>query len=195
MAVTLEQIKELREETGVSMTACKKALEEADGDAKKAVEILRKKGEAKASERKDRQTVQGVIDAYIHGNSRIGVLIQLGCETDFVAKNDDFKQLARDLAMHIAAMDPKTISPDDVSDELVGKERDIWKEQLKNEGKPDNIVENILAGKEKKLREENALLTQQFVKNPDITISQLITDCQTKLGENIQVVKFERYSI
>jgi elongation factor Ts len=195
MAVTLEQIKELREETGVSMMACKKALEEADGDSEKAMDILRKKGEAKAAERKDRQTMQGVIDAYIHGNSKLGVLIQLGCETDFVAKNNDFKQLARDLAMHIAAMDPKNIAPEDVSDELVGKERDIWKEQLKNEGKPDKIVENILAGKEKKFREENALLTQQFVKNPDITVGQLITDSQTKLGENIQVVKFERYSI
>lgn len=195
MAVTLEQIKELREETGVSMMACKKALEESQGDTEKAIDILRKKGEAKASERKERQTMQGVIDSYIHGNSRIGVLIHVGCETDFVAKNEDFKQLARNLAMHIAAMSPKTTSPEDVPDELVGKERDIWKDQLRNEGKPENMIENIMNGKEKKFREENALLTQQFVKNPDITVAQLITDFQTKLGENIQIVKFERYSI
>ncbi|MFC1750515.1 translation elongation factor Ts [Pseudomonadota bacterium] len=195
MAVTLDQIKELREETGVSMMACKKALEESDGDAEKALDILRKKGVAKAAERKDRSVGQGVVEAYIHGNSRIGVLIQLGCETDFVAKNDDFKALARDIAMHVAAMDPQNISPDDVSDELVGKERDIWKEQLKNEGKPENIIDNIIEGKEKKYREENALLSQQYVKDPDLTVEQLITDAQTKLGENIQVVNFERYSI
>ena len=181
--------------TGVSMMGCKKALEESDGDVKKAVDYLRKKGEMKAAERSDRSTSQGAVASYIHTNGRLGVLLQLGCETDFVAKTDDFKNLAYDIAMHAAAMNPLNISPDEVSHELLEKEREIWKEQLKNEGKNEKMIDNILTGKEKKFREESALLKQQFVKNPEVTVEQLLTDAQTRMGENIKIVRFSRFSV
>lgn len=195
MAVSLDQIKELREMTGVSMMGCKKALEETDGDIQKAVDYLRKKGEAKAAERSGRSTSQGVVSSYIHGNARLGVLLQLGCETDFVAKTDDFKALAYDIAMHVAAMNPLNLSPDDVSHELIEKEREIWKAQLKEEGKNDKMIDNILVGKEKKFREENALLKQAFVRNPEMTIEQVLVDAQTRMGENIKIVRYSRFSL
>lgn len=195
MAVSLDQIKELREMTGVSMMGCKKALEESEGDLKKAVDILRKKGEMKASERSERSTSQGVISSYIHGNARLGVLLQLGCETDFVAKTDEFKNLAYDISMHVAAMNPMNISPDEVSHELLEKEREIWREQLKNEGKNEKMIDTILVGKEKKFREENALLKQPFVKNPELTIEKVLVDAQTRMGENIKIVRFSRFSV
>ncbi len=177
------------------MTACKKALEEADGDINKAVELLRKKGEAKAIERSERSTGQGVIASYIHQNNKIGVLVHLGCETDFVAKNEDFVQTAKDIAMHVAAMNPLTLDPDDVSTELIEKEKEIWKEQLLKEGKKEDMMDNILAGKEKKFREEVSLNKQTFVKNPEVTIEKLITDLVNKMGENIKIIRFCRYSI
>lgn len=195
MSVSLEQIKELRETTGISMTVCKKALEEADGDYQKALNVLRKKGEAKALERSDRSTGQGVVVSYIHGNAKLGVLIQLGCETDFVAKNEDFLQLARDIAMHIAALNPLVLTTEEISHELLEKEREIWKSQLANEGKKEAMIENILVGKEKKFKEEVALLKQSFVKNPDITIEQLLAETVVKMGENIKIVRFSRFAI
>lgn len=195
MSVSLEQIKELRETTGISMTVCKKALEEADGDYQKALNVLRKKGEAKALERSDRSTGQGVVVSYIHGNAKLGVLIQLGCETDFVAKNEDFLQLARDIAMHIAALNPLVLTTEEISHELLEKEREIWKGQLANEGKKEAMIENILIGKEKKFKEEVALLKQSFVKNPDITIEQLLAETVVKMGENIKIVRFSRFAI
>lgn len=181
--------------TGVSMMACKKALEEAEGDIKMAVDVLRKKGEAKAVERGERSTGQGVIATYLHTNAKIGVMVQLGCETDFVAKNDEFLQVAKDIAMHIAAMNPLFLSPEDVSNELIEKEREIWMSQLKDEGKKDEMIQNILVGKEKKFREESALLKQMFVKNNEITIEKLVLDLINKMGENIKIVRFCRYSI
>ncbi len=195
MSVSLEQLKELRDITGVSMTACKKALEESSGDINKAVELLRKKGEAKAVERSERSTGQGVVASYIHQNNKIGVLVQLGCETDFVAKNEDFVQAAKDIAMHVAAMNPLTLNPEDVSNELVEKEKEIWKEQLIKEGKKEDMLDNIMVGKEKKFREEISLNKQSFVKDPEITIEKLITDLVNKMGENIKIVRFCRYSI
>lgn len=195
MSIDIHQLKSLRDKTGVSIQLCKSALEEANGDEAKAIEILRKKGAAKAEKRSDRSTGEGTVQSYIHGNGKIGVLIQLNCETDFVAKNEEFVQLARDLAMHVAATAPKHTSPDEVPAELVAKEKEIWTEQLQKEGKPENIMENILTGKEKKFREENALLTQQFVKNPDKTVGELLKEAIHKLGENITVGDFMRYSI
>lgn len=194
MAISLEQIKALREKTGVSMQACKKALEETNGDEKCAIEILRKKGEAKAVERSERVTGQGIISSYVHTNNKIGVLVQLGCETDFVARNEDFQALGRDIAMHVAAMNPLYISPVDVVPELVEAEREIWKAQLAKEGKPEKIWDKILEGKEKKFREEISLLAQPFVKNPEITIEKLIADALLKLGENVKIIRFARYS-
>lgn len=195
MAVTLEHIKELREKTGVSMQACKNALEEALGDIQKAIEILRKKGEAASVERGSRQAGEGVVTAYIHTNHKIGVLLQLGCETDFVARSEDFQTLSRDIAMHIAASNPLVISPTEVSNELVEKEREIWKSQLAKEGKPEKMHDKIMEGKEKKFREEISLLTQTFVKNPEVTIEKLLSDAVLKLGENIKILRFTRYSI
>lgn len=194
MSVTVDQIKSLRERTGVSMQACKKALEEASGEEAKAVEILRKKGEAKSAERSERITGEGIVASYIHTNNKVGVLLQLGCETDFVARGDDFKTLVRDIAMHIAAMNPLYIAPEEVPNELVEKEREIWKAQLSKEGKPEKMFAKIMVGKEKRFREEVSLLAQAFVKNPELTIQKLISDVALKLGENIKIVRFTRYS-
>ncbi len=195
MSISLEQIKELREKTGISMMSCKKALEEANGDFDKALDILRKKGEAKAMERGERSTGEGVVATYVHGNNRLGVMVQIGCETDFVAKNEEFLSFARDIAMHIAANNPITITSDEISHELVEKEREIWRAQLNNEGKTQQMIENILVGKEKKFREEASLMKQPFVKNPEVTVEQLFTDFMSKMGENIKVVRFSRFSL
>lgn len=195
MSVSLDQIKELREATGASMMACKKALEESNGDSTKAIETLRKKGEMKAAERSERSTGQGVVASYIHGNGKLGVLVQLACETDFVARNEDFVTLAQDLAMHIAATNPLTISPDEVSHELVEKEREIWRAQLISEGKKEQMLDKIMEGKEKKFREETSLLKQAFVKDPEKTVEQILVTAVNKMGENIKVVRFSRFSI
>ena len=195
MAVTLEKIKELREATGISMMACKKALEETGGDYEKAVDYLRKKGGLKAVERGARSTSQGVVSSYIHSNNKLGALVHLGCETDFVARNEQFQTLAKDLAMQVAATNPLTLGPEEVSHELLEKERVIWREQLKQEGKKEQIIDGILAGKEKKFREECSLLKQPFIKNPDMLVEQLVTDMIAKMGENIKIVRFCRFSL
>lgn len=192
--MALSNIQLLREKTGVSLQVCKKALEEANGDLEKAVEILRKKGEAKAVERSSRETGQGVVSSYIHSNAKLGALVQFGCETDFVARNEDFQNLAKDIAMHVAASNPLYVSPEDVSNELVEKEREIWKSQLAKEGKPEKMFPQIMQGKEKKFREEVSLLSQPFVKNPEVTVEQLIKDAMLKLGENIRIIRFSRFS-
>lgn len=177
------------------MQICKKALLEANGDENQAIEMLRKKGEAKAVERSARSTGEGVIVSYVHSNNKIGVLVHLGCETDFVAKGAEFQALGRDIAMHAAAMNPLYLSPEEVPNELIEKEREIWKSQLAAEGKPLKMLDKILEGKEKKFREEIALLTQAFAKNPEITIGKLISDAMLKFGENIKIVRFIRYNI
>lgn len=257
MAVSIEQIKQLRDATGVSMTACKKALEEADGDYDKAVELLRKKGEAKAADRAERGTGEGAVIVSVEEGR--AAMIQLGCETDFVARSPEFAELgsgiladllagkissddrelevvkeavlrlgeniqvlnmvlvegpvlgsyvhsngkigvvvvldgasseiARDVAMHAAATGPAVLSPDEVSDELVAKEKDIWTEQLKAEGKPEEIIEKIMMGKEKKFREESALIKQSFVKNPEQTVEQFVAEAGAK------VLSFVRFSV
>lgn len=195
MTIIIEQIKSIREKTGISMQSCKKALEEAGGDEDKAIELLRKKGEAKAVERSSRSTGQGIVASYIHTNNKIGVLLQLECETDFVARSGDFQLLAKDIAMQIAAMNPLYISPADVPAELAEKEREIFKAQLAKENKPEKMWDKILEGKEKKFREEISLLTQPFVKNPEMTVEKLIAEAVLKIGENIKVARFTRYSI
>jgi elongation factor Ts len=191
----LNKIKKLREKTGAGMVDIKKAIEEAQGDETKAIEILRKKGQEKAVKKGERSTQEGVVSSYIHSNSRVGAIVKLLCETDFVARNDEFKELASEIAMHITAMNPSFIKPEDVSAELINSEKEIWVEQLKNEGKPQNLVDNILIGKEKKFREEISLMTQSFVKNPDQTIEDLIKEKISKIGENIQVGEFKRIEL
>lgn len=191
----LDKIKTLREKTGAGVVDVKKALTEAGGDEQRAIEILRAKGHAKALKKADREAKEGVVASYIHSNKKIGVLVQLLCETDFVARNSEFQELARDIAMHIAAMNPQFVKSEEVSEDLIEKEKKIWKEQLAREKKPENILDKIMEGKEKKFREEISLLTQPFVKNPDITIGDLVAEKVGKIGENIQVGKFVRYEL
>ncbi|MGW8185013.1 MAG: translation elongation factor Ts [Candidatus Moraniibacteriota bacterium] len=191
----LEQIKKIREQTGAGMVDVKKALDEAKGDEAKAVEILRKNGQAKALKKNDREAKEGIIGSYMHSNNKICAMVKLYCETDFVARNEEFKELAKDIAMHISAMNPKFLSPDDVPAEALEKEKEIWIEQLKNEGKPQEIMDKILEGKEKKFKEEISLLTQSFVKNPDLTVQELITEKIGKIGENIQLGEFSRFEL
>ena len=192
---TLEQIKNLRERTGAGIVEVKKALEEAGGDDQKAIEILRKRGQEKAMKKSDRVAGEGVVVSYIHSNGRVGAMVKLLCETDFVGRNEAFKALAQDIAMHVTAANPKYLKPEEVPAEIVEKEREIWTAQLAQENKPADIMQKILEGKEKKFREEISLLTQPFVKNPDQTIGALLTENISKIGENIQVGEFHRIEL
>jgi elongation factor Ts len=192
---TMEQIKALREKTGAGIVEVKKALDEADGNEEGAIRILRERGAAKAVKKTDREAKEGVVAMYLHSNGRLGAMVKLFCETDFVARNDEFQTLGRDIAMHVTAMNPSVVSPEEVSSEVVEKEKAIWIEQLKQEGKPEKLSEKILAGKEKKFRDENALLSQAFVKDPSKTVRDLLSESVQKIGENIQVGSFIRYEI
>jgi elongation factor Ts len=191
----MEQIKALREKTGAGIVDVKKAFDEANGDEAKAIEILRKRGQDKALKKGDRETHEGIVVSYIHSNGRIGALVKLYCETDFVARNDEFQELGHDIAMQVAAAAPQYLKPEDVPTELVEKEKEIWKEQLANEGKPAEMFEKIMGGKEQKFRGEISLLTQPFVKDPSKTIEALLTEKIHKIGENIQIGAFIRYSM
>ncbi len=192
---TIEQIKSLRERTGAGIVEVKKALDEAKGDDALAIEILRKRGQEKAMKKTDRIAGEGVVVAYIHSNGRVGAMVKLLCETDFVGRNEDFKTLAQDIAMHITAANPKYLKPEEVDATVVAKEREIWTAQLAEEKKPQEIMDKILEGKEKKFREENALLTQPFIKNPEQTIGELLTENISKIGENIQIGAFSRLEL
>src|SRR3989339_1209728 len=192
----LEKIKKIREQTGAGIMEVKKALEDAAGDEAKAVEILRKKGKEKAMKKSERTAGEGVVAAYIHSNERVGAMVKLLCETDFVARNEEFKSLARDIAMHITAMNPKYLKPEDVPLEELEKEKEIWMAQVSQEGeKPKEIMEKIMEGKEKKYRAEISLMTQSYVKNPDQTIADLIAEKVAKIGENIQIGGFSRMEL
>lgn len=177
------------------MMECKKALQETGGDVEAAIDLLRSRGAAKAAKRADKAANEGTIGFYLHHGGRIGVMVELNCETDFVANTDDFQQLARDLAMHIAAANPLAVRPEDVDPALVEREKAIYLEQVRNEGKPESIQERIVEGKLKKFFQENTLLQQAFVKDPDRTIEQLITDVSAKTGEKIQVARFARFAV
>ncbi|MGB3073254.1 MAG: translation elongation factor Ts [Candidatus Moraniibacteriota bacterium] len=192
---TMEQVKALREKTGGGIVEVKKALDEANGDEAKAIEILKKRGEAKALKKTGRTAAEGIVVSYIHSNKRVGTLLTLLCETDFVGRNEEFQELAHDLAMHVTAMAPGYIHPEDVPAETVASERTLWEEQVAAEGKPAAIALKILAGKEKKFREEQALLTQPFVKDSTKTVQTLITEKIHRIGENIQIGRFTRFEI
>jgi len=193
--ITASMVKQLRDMTGAGMMDCKNALVEAEGDFDKAIEILRKRGAAKAAKKAGRTTNEGIIHAYIHHNKRVGVLLELNCETDFVARTDEFQQLAKNLAMQIAAMSPRWVKIEDVPEEVVEKEKEIYREQVKAAGKPDHVVEKIVEGKLKKFFEENCLLEQTFFMDESKKIKDLITEAIAKLGENIQVSRFVRMAI
>lgn len=191
----LEKIKKIREKTGAGVVDVKKALEETGGDEAKAIEIIRKKGKEKALKKSERTAQEGTITAYVHSNGKVGAIVKLYCETDFVARTKEFKELAQDIAMHVTAMDPKYVKPEDVPQELVEKEKEIWIAQLETKKKPKEIMDKILEGKEKKFRQDLALLTQSFVKNPDETVAELINGKIIKTGENIQVGGFSRLEL
>jgi len=192
---SLEQIKALREKTGAGIVDVKKALDDAKGNESDAIDILRKKGQDKALKRADRTAGEGMIAVYVHSNNRIAAMVKVACETDFVARNEDFQAFARDIAMHITAAAPTCITPEDVDEALVAKERTIWEEQLAEEGKPAKMIGQIMEGKEKKFRSEQALLTQSFVKDPDQTIETLLNDKISAIGEKIAIEEFVRYEL
>jgi len=195
MAVSAAEVKELREKTGAGMLDCKKALEEANGDMTRAMEILREKGLAAAAKKAGRITTEGLVESYIHGGGRIGVLVEVNCETDFVAKTDQFREFVRDIAMHIAASNPKYIRREDVPQEVLDKEREILRAQALNEGKPEKVVDKIVEGRIAKYFEENCLLEQQFVKDPDKTIQELLNEKISTIGENITIRRFARFEL
>lgn len=195
MSVDMSLVKKLREQTGVSILECKKAIAEAGNDYNKAEELLRKRGFDKAKAKASRATNQGGIGAYIHANYKIGVLIELACETDFVAKNEDFLALQKDIAMQIAAMNPKYISSDQIPANIIEKEKEIYREQMKDSRKPENVMEKIIEGKLKKFYTEICLLDQKFFKDDSKTIETLIAEKIHKLGENIAVKRFTRYMV
>jgi elongation factor Ts len=195
MGISAKDVAELRKQTGVGMMECKKALEESGGDMEKASDILRKRGVAKAEKRAGRSASEGVIGSYVHFNGKVGVLVDLNCETDFVARTEDFQNLAKDLSLHIASARPMAVSADDLPEALVAKEREIVDAQVAESGKPEAVREKIVDGKMRKFRQERALLDQPFVKDDKISVGQLVTETSAKLGENIVVRRFVRYEL
>ncbi|HEX2644916.1 MAG TPA: translation elongation factor Ts [Thermoanaerobaculia bacterium] len=195
MEITAQMVKQLRERTGAPMMDCKVALTEAKGDMEAAVDLLRKKGLAAAAKKAGRVTAEGAVGSYIHAGGKIGVLVEVNCETDFVARTDQFLELVRDIAMHIAAAEPRFVHRDEVTADVLERERAIFSEQAAASGKPANVVQKIVDGKIEKYFSEFVLLEQPFVKNPDQTIAQLISERVAKIGENIQIRRFERYKL
>ena len=195
MAITAAQVKELREATGVGMMECKKALTECDGNMEKAMEWLRKKGIASAEKKAGRVAAEGVVESYIHMGGRIGVLIEVNCETDFVAKTPEFKSFVRDIAMHIAAANPSFLDRTEVPNETLDQEREIRRAQALNEGKPEKSVDRMVEGRVEKFYKENCLVDQPFVKNPDMTIAQYVNERIQQTGENIKIRRFVRYEM
>jgi len=193
MEINAETVKKLREKTGVGMMDCKKALVECKGDFEKAGQYLREKGLDKAAKKSSRPTREGIIDTYIHLGSKIGVMLEINCETDFVAKNEVFKELSHNIALHIAAASPLYVSKEDVPQEIVAREMDIYKKQALNEGKPENVVEKIAEGKLSKFFQEICLLEQLYVKNNDVKIKDLINENIARIGENITLKRFTRW--
>jgi elongation factor Ts len=195
MAVNAAAVKELRQKTGAGMLDCKKALEEANGDLTKAGELLREKGLSAAANKAGRVATEGVVESYIHAGGRIGVLVEINCETDFVGKTDQFREFARDIAMQIAAANPLFVRREEVPQEALDKEREILKNQALNEGKPANIVEKMVDGRIGKYYEEYCLMEQPFIKDPDKRISQLLNEKISTIGENISIRRFVRFEL
>ncbi|MBM7867139.1 translation elongation factor Ts [Heliobacterium gestii] len=193
--VTAAMVKELRERTGAGMMECKKALAHTDGDMEKAVAYLRERGLAAAAKKASRVAAEGLVEAYIHGGGRIGVLVEVNCETDFVAKTDDYKALCKDIAMQIAAAKPEYVRREEVPTEQIEKEKEILRNQALNEGKPAKIVDKMVEGRVEKFYKEICLLEQPFIKNPDVTVQQMITEAVAKIGENINVRRFVRFEL
>ncbi|MCB1155104.1 MAG: translation elongation factor Ts [Deltaproteobacteria bacterium] len=195
MSVTAEKVKELRERTGVGMMDCKKALTETNGDFDAAVDYLRKRGLAKAAKRAEREAAEGIVASYIHTGAKIGVMVEINCETDFVAKSDDFMAFGRNLAMHIAAVNPRWVKSEDVPEDVLAKEKEIYMEEARQSGKPEQVLEKIAEGKLRKFYEDNCLIDQAFVKDTDVKIADMMADLVTKIGEKIEIRRFVRYQV
>lgn len=193
--ITAAMVKELREKSGAGMMDCKKALQESEGDFEQAMDLLRKKGIAKAAKRADREAKEGLIVSYIHPGSKLGVLVEVNCETDFVANTDDFKDFGKNLAMHIAASNPLAVKREELDPEVVQKEKTIFMEQARESGKPEHILEKIIQGRLEKFYSETCLLEQPYVRDTDKSIQDLITETIAKVGENITVKRFARFRI
>jgi elongation factor Ts len=195
MEISAKTVKELRDKTGVGMMDCKVALKEAAGDIEKAVEILRKKGIAKAEKKSTREVKDGLINSYIHMGGKLGVLVEVNCETDFVAKTDDFKEFVHNLAMHIAASNPMSIDRESMPEDVIEREKRIYKEQAAESGKPENILEKIANGKLEKFYQENVLLEQAYIRDPEKSVKDYQTEVIARVGENINIRRFVRFHI
>jgi elongation factor Ts len=193
--ISAQQVKELRDRTGAGFSACRDALAEANGDLQQAIDVLRKKGQAAAAKKAQRSTSEGLVSSYIHAGGKIGVLLEVNCESDFVARTDDFQKLCHDIAMHIAALDPRFLRREEVTQEILDREREIYRDQAKQTGKPEAVVEKILTGKMEKFYEENCLYEQHFIKDEGITIKELVDQAIAKIGENITVSRFSRFKV
>ncbi len=195
MGVTVEQIREIREKTGAGIMDCKKALKESNGDFDAAVTYLREKGLTAASKRSGRLAAEGLVGSYIHAGGKIGVIVELNCETDFVARNEDFHELLKDVAMHIAATNPQYLKKEDIPEDVIEHERSIYRKQALESGKPEKVVDKIVVGRLEKYFSEVCLMEQAFVKDPDVTIRQLLSEKIAKLGENISIRRFVRFVV
>src|ERR1700722_19624924 len=193
--ISAQQVKELRDRTGAGFSACRDALAEAKGDLQAAIDVLRKKGQAAAAKKAQRSTSEGLVSSYIHAGGKIGVLLEVNCESDFVARTDDFQKLCHGIAMHIAALDPRFLRREEVTQEILDREREIYKDQAKQTGKPEAVVEKIVTGKMEKFYEENCLYEQHFIKDEGVTIKELVDQAIAKLGENIAVRRFSRFKV
>jgi len=195
MAITTEMIKELRQLTGAGVLDCKKALEEAGGDMEKAAEILKEKGLAAAAKKANRVAADGRVEAYVHTGNKLGALIEVSCETDFVARTEEFRTLCHDLAMQVAAANPRWVSREDIPPEVIEAEKEAYRKQLADQNKPEHIIERIIEGKLAKFYQENCLLEQPFIKDEEKTIQELVTEAIARLGENIVIRRFARFQI
>jgi elongation factor Ts len=195
MQIPANLVKELRERTGAGFSDCRAALVEAAGDVEKAINILRKKGQAAAAKKAQREATEGLVGHYIHAGGKIGVIVEVNCESDFVARTEAFQRLCHDIAMHIAALDPRYLRREEVTPEMLEKERDIYREQARATGKSDQVVEKIVTGKMEKFYEENCLYEQHYIKDESVTIKEMITQAITNLGENIAVRRFVRFKV
>ncbi|MFC1826060.1 translation elongation factor Ts [Thermodesulfobacteriota bacterium] len=193
--ISAAMVKQLREKTGAGIMDCKEALSECEGDISKSVDFLRKKGLATAAKRAGRTMTEGIIHSYIHMDGKLGVLVEVNCETDFVAKNEDFKEFSKNIAMHIAATNPVGIKPEDVPQEIINKEKEIYRAQVLEMGKPEHIADKIVDGKLQKYFKENCLMNQAYVRDPDITVADKLNEVIAKIGENITIKRFSRYKI
>ena len=193
--IPAQLVKQLRERTGAGFAACREALIEAQGNLELAIDILRKKGQAAAAKKAQRATSEGLVGSYIHAGGKIGVLVEVNCESDFVARTEDFQKLCHDVAMHIAALDPRFLRREEVTQEILDREREIYKDQAKQTGKPENVIEKIVSGKMEKFYEENCLYEQHFIKDEGVTIKELVDQAIAKVGENIAVRRFSRFKV